>query len=167
LSQRDQVRASRAANNKKKIMTEADKTFVPAQPISAPGRSEVVDSFSRSARMAEDRDQLRQAFAQAVQALGFDHFAQQGEGARLLLADLPANWIFRPDPARDIIFTAAARSLSPFLWSDIPRFMTLVAADARALESAPSGLPCRSIPGLSVRRRACRRPVALPAAALS
>ena len=121
-------------------MTEADKTFAPAQATSAPGRSEIVEVFSRSARMAEDRDQLRLAFVQAVQALGFDHFALQGEGARLLLADLPANWIFRPDPARDIIFTAAARSLSPFLWSDIPRFMTLAPADVRALEGAPSGL---------------------------
>ncbi len=34
----------------------------------------------------------------------------------------------------------ASRSLSPFLWSDILRFMTLAPADTRALESAPPGL---------------------------
>ena len=125
-------------------MSEADKTFQPdtgpATGASMSARSELVENFSRSARMVEDRDQLRLAFLSAVQSLGFDHFALQGEGARLLLADLPANWIFRPDPARDVIFAAASRSLSPFLWSDIPRFMTLAPADARALESAPPGL---------------------------
>lgn len=102
-------------------------------------RADVVENFSRSARVCEDRDQLRQSFGAAVRALGFDHYALQGEGARLLIADLPANWIFRPDPARDIIFVAAAQSLSPFLWSDIPRFVTLAPADARAVDGAPPG----------------------------
>jgi LuxR family quorum-sensing system transcriptional regulator CciR len=124
-------------------MSEVERSFgLAAGPDAgpgAPGRSESVEAFSRAARMAEDRDQLRQAFSRAVQELGFDHFALQGEGARLLLADLPANWIFRPDPARDIIFAAAARSLSPFLWSDIPRLMALNVADARTVESAPPG----------------------------
>ena len=132
------MRLSRA--RKKKNKSEGDKSFLPApDPVSgpdAPRRADVVESFSRSARAVEDRDQLRLAFAAAVLALGFDHYALQGEGARLL----PANWIFRPDPARDVIFAAAARSLSPFLWSDIPRFVTLSPADARALESAPPGL---------------------------
>jgi LuxR family quorum-sensing system transcriptional regulator CciR len=124
-------------------MSEVEKSFgVAARLDTGPGtssRAESVEIFSRMARMAEDRDQLRQAFSKAAQDLGFDHFALQGEGARLLLADLPANWIFRPDPARDIIFAAAARSLSPFLWSDIPRFVALSTADARTVESAPPG----------------------------
>jgi LuxR family quorum-sensing system transcriptional regulator CciR len=124
-------------------MSEAERDFdIAAGPIpgpAAPGRAEIVENFSRQARTAEDRDQLRQAFARAAQGLGFDHFALQGEGARLLLADLPANWIFRPDPGRDIIFVAAARSLSPFLWSDIPRLISLNPADARTVESAPPG----------------------------
>jgi LuxR family quorum-sensing system transcriptional regulator CciR len=124
-------------------MSEAD-TPLPVLPraesVRDPAhRADIVEMFSRSARVAEDRDQLRQAFGQAVQTLGFDHYALQGEGARLLVADLPANWIFRPDPARDIIFAAAAQSLSPFLWSDIPRFVTLSPADARAVEAAPPG----------------------------
>jgi LuxR family quorum-sensing system transcriptional regulator CciR len=105
----------------------------------AESRAQVTEIFSRSARVAEDRDQLRLAFGTAARALGFDHFALQGEGARLLLADLPANWIFRPDPQRDIVFAAAANSLSPFLWSDIPRLVALTAADARAVEAAPPG----------------------------
>jgi len=124
--------------SKKKNMTEGEKAFLrPA--ASAEARAEVVEEFSRVARVVEDRDQLRQAFGAAVQTLGFDHFALQGQGARLLLADLPANWIFRPDPERDIVFAAAARSLSPFLWSDIPRLTPLSAADARAVEGAPPG----------------------------
>ena len=102
-------------------------------------RADIVEMFSRGARVAEDRDQLRQAFGMAVRTLSFDHFALQGEGARLLVADLPANWIFRPDPARDIIFAAAANSLSPFLWSEIPRFVTLSPADRSAVEAAPPG----------------------------
>jgi LuxR family transcriptional regulator, quorum-sensing system regulator CciR len=128
---------------KKNTMNEAERRFdVAAGPATGPGtpsRAQSVEIFSRLARMTEDRDQLRQAFGRAVQELGFDHFALQGEGARLLLADLPANWIFRPDPARDIIFSAAARSLSPFLWSDIPRFVALSRADARAVENGPPG----------------------------
>jgi LuxR family quorum-sensing system transcriptional regulator CciR len=125
----------------KKTMIEPDRNLdVSAGPVSGPGargRAEIVEDFSRMARAAEDRDQLRQAFGKAVQSLGFDHFALQGEGARLLLADLPANWIFRPDPARDIVFVAAARSLSPFLWSDIPRLIALSLADTRAVENGP------------------------------
>ena len=66
----------------------------------AESRAQVAEAFSRSARVAEDRDQLRQAFGTAVRSLGFDHYALQGDGARLLIADLPANWIFRPDPQR-------------------------------------------------------------------
>jgi LuxR family quorum-sensing system transcriptional regulator CciR len=128
---------------KKKKMSEADKNFLaaadPAPGGGATAHADIVESFSRSARVVEDRDQLRLAFAAAVQGLGFEHYALQGEGARLLIADLPANWIFRPDPARDVIFAAASRSLSPFLWADIPRFMALAPADARALESAPPG----------------------------
>jgi LuxR family quorum-sensing system transcriptional regulator CciR len=124
-------------------MSEAERNFeVTAglpDGLAASSRAEIVETFSRMARTVEDRDQLRQAFARAAQALGFDHFALQGEGARLLLADLPANWIFRPDPARDIVFAAAARSLSPFLWSDIPRLIALGAADARTVENAPPG----------------------------
>lgn len=114
--------------------------MAPASAVPNPvERADIVEMFSRSARVAEDRDQLRQSFGQAVQGLGFDHYALQGEGARLLIADLPANWIFRPDPARDVIFAAAAHSLSPFLWSDIPRFVTLAPADSRAVERAPPG----------------------------
>lgn len=124
-------------------MSEVDKrSDIAAGPVpgpGSPGRAEIVEDFLRRARMAEDRDQLRQDFGKAAQALGFDHFALQGEGARLLLADLPANWIFRPDPARDIIFAAAAHSLSPFLWSDIPRLIALNPADARTVENAPPG----------------------------
>lgn len=127
----------------KKTMSEAERNLdMSAGPSSgpdAPGRAEIVEDFSRMARVAEDRDQLRQGFGKAAQALGFDHFALQGEGARLLLADLPANWIFRPDPARDIVFVAAAHSLSPFLWSDIPRLIPLSSADARTVENAPPG----------------------------
>lgn len=125
-------------------MTEAEKILLQpalqAWPVGgAAARGEAVEEFSRISRVVEDRDQLRQAFGQTVRVLGFDHFALQGEGARLLLADLPANWIFRPDPERDIVFAAAARSLSPFLWSDIPRLTPLAAADARAVEAAPPG----------------------------
>ena len=109
------------------------------QSAAAENRAQIAEAFSRSARVAEDRDQLRHAFGAAVRALGFDHFALQGEGARLLIADLPANWIFRPDPERDIVFAAAATSLAPFLWSDIPRLLPLSLADARAVESAPPG----------------------------
>jgi LuxR family quorum-sensing system transcriptional regulator CciR len=122
-------------------MTEAEKICLqsagPAGNVAA--RGEAVEEFSRTSRVVEDRDQLRLAFSHTARVLGFDHFALQGEGARLLLADLPANWIFRPDPERDIIFAAAARSLSPFLWSDIPRLTPLSAADARAVEAAPPG----------------------------
>jgi len=121
------------ADNPLPVMARAD----PARD--AQDRADIVEMFSRSARVAEDRDQLRQAFGQAVRTLGFDHYALQGEGARLLIADLPANWIFRPDPARDIIFAAAAHSLAPFLWSDIPRLVALAPADARAVEAAPPG----------------------------
>jgi len=121
-------------------MTEAEQsTLHPSAPSGADARGEIVEEFSRVARVVEDRDQLRQAFSRAARILGFDHFALQGEGARLLLADLPANWIFRPDPERDIVFAAAARSLSPFLWSDIPRLTTLTPTDARAVEAAPPG----------------------------
>jgi len=122
-------------------MTEAEQSGLQAQlPAGdAEARSEIVEEFSRISRVVEDRDQLRLAFARAARALGFDHFALQGEGARLLLADLPANWIFRPDPERDIVYAAAARSLSPFLWSDIPRLIALSPADARAVEGAPCG----------------------------
>ena len=128
-------------SKKNKNMTEADKTAPePAGPaVATPMRGDVVEEFARSSRVVEDRDQLRLAFAATVRLLGFDHFALQGEGARLLLADLPANWIFRPDPERDIVFAAAARSLSPFLWSDIPRLTPLSPADARAVETAPPG----------------------------
>jgi LuxR family quorum-sensing system transcriptional regulator CciR len=56
-----------------------------------------------------------------------------------LIADLPANWIFRPDPQRDIVFAAAAHSLSPFLWSDIPRLIALGAADLGLAQAAPPG----------------------------
>ena len=113
-------------------MIEAEKIFLPpAGPASAQARGEAVEEFSRISRVVEDRDQLRLALGQTARVLGFDHFALQGEGARLLLADLPANWIFRPDPERDIVFAAAARSLSPFLWSDIPRLTALAAAGLR------------------------------------
>ena len=126
-------------------MSEADKDFLFAadlpveQSAGRNSRADAVENFSRTARVVEDRDQLRQAFSDVSRRLGFDHFALQGEGARLLIADLPANWIFRPDPQRDIIFLAAARSLSPFLWSDIPRFTTLSTADLRQVDAAPPG----------------------------
>ena len=122
-------------------MHEAEKTLSPPSGSAdgAQARGELVEEFSRLARVAEDRDQLRQALGRTVRALGFDHFALQGEGARLLLADPPANWIFRPDPERDVVSAAAAHSLSPFLWSDIPRLVALTPADARAVESAPPG----------------------------
>jgi LuxR family quorum-sensing system transcriptional regulator CciR len=123
----------------KKKMSEADRNLAHASEPITPARAEIVEDFSRVSRGVEDRDRLRDAFGRAAQLLGFDHFALQGEGARLLLADLPANWIFRPDPARDIVFAAAARSLSPFLWSDIPRLVALNAPDARAVENAPPG----------------------------
>lgn len=128
-------------NKKNKNMTEAEKTVLePVGPAwDMPARSDVVEEFSRSSRVVEDRDQLRLVFGTTARLLGFDHFALQGEGARLLLADLPANWIFRPDPERDIVFAAAAHSLSPFLWSDIPRLTALSPADARAVETAPPG----------------------------
>src|ERR1700722_5182962 len=118
-------------------MSEAEKDFLFAadlpveQSAGRNSRADAVENFSRTARVVEDRDQLRQAFSEVSRQLGFDHFALQGEGARLLIADLPANWIFRPDPQRDIIFVAAARSLSPFLWSDIPRLSMLGAPDLR------------------------------------
>jgi LuxR family quorum-sensing system transcriptional regulator CciR len=137
LSQRIPVRRHKK-NNK---MHEAENVCVAAvDPCDgAQARGETVEQFSRTARVAEDRDQLREALGRTVRALGFDHFALQGEGARLLLADLPANWIFRPDPERDVVFAAAAHSLSPFLWSDIPRLIALGPADARAVEAAPPG----------------------------
>jgi LuxR family quorum-sensing system transcriptional regulator CciR len=136
-----QVPLRSGLSNKKKKMTEVEKQYTPETgPIpGAESRAQIAENFSRSARVAEDRDQLRQAFGAAVRALGFDHFALQGEGARLVIADLPANWIFRPDPERDIVFAAAATSLSPFLWSDIPRLVALSALDARAVENAPPG----------------------------
>jgi LuxR family quorum-sensing system transcriptional regulator CciR len=129
------------SDKKKNTMTEAEKTVLapPLAAVGAEARSEIVEEFSRTARAVEDRDQLRQAFGRTVRLLGFDHFALQGEGARLLLADLPANWIFRPDPERDIVYAAAARSLSPFFWSDIPRLIRLSPADTRAVEGAPPG----------------------------
>jgi LuxR family quorum-sensing system transcriptional regulator CciR len=136
LSQQAKVRRSK----KKKKMSDMEPNHLHRPELSsADVRGEIVEEFSRLARVVEDRDQLRQAFGSTARALGFDHFALQGEGARLLLADLPANWIFRPDPERDIVFAAAARSLSPFLWSDIPRLTTLSPADARAVEAAPPG----------------------------
>jgi LuxR family quorum-sensing system transcriptional regulator CciR len=128
-------------SEEEKRMHEAEKTLspLPGSSDGAQPRGELVEEFSRLARVVEDRDQLRQALGRTVRALGFDHFALQGEGARLLLADLPANWIFRPDPERDVVFAAAAHSLSPFLWSDIPRLVALAPVDARAVESAPPG----------------------------
>src|SRR5665213_3294362 len=128
-------------NEKKKKMVEPQ-TSPPRRtgPAGdAEARGEIVAEFARVARVVEDRDQLRQAFGATVRALGFEHFALQGFGARLLLADLPANWIFRPDPERDIVFAAAAHSLSPFLWSDIPRLTPLTPADTRTVEGAPPG----------------------------
>jgi LuxR family quorum-sensing system transcriptional regulator CciR len=136
LSQKVPTRLHRTA---KKNMSEADKSFEQGPVPVPPTRAEIVEDFSRVARSVEDRDQLRDGFGKAAQLLGFDHFALQGEGARLLLADLPANWIFRPDPARDIVFAAAARSLSPFLWSDMSRLVVLNPADAQAVENAPPG----------------------------
>ena len=152
-------------------MTEVDKVYLHRTGPDA--RAEVVEEFSRVARVVEDRDQLRQAFGASVRALGFDHFALQGEGARLLIADLSANWIFRPDPERDIIFAAAAvASLSPFLWSDIPRLTPLSAADARPVEGSPPGfaVPLLARPSCLRdwrRRRGWRRRAPLPAAAPS
>jgi LuxR family quorum-sensing system transcriptional regulator CciR len=127
-------------NEKKKKMIEPETTPHRTGPAGdAEARGEIVAEFARVARVVEDRDQLRQAFGATVRALGFEHFALQGQGARLLLADLPANWIFRPDPERDVVFAAAAHSLSPFLWSDIPRLTPLTPADARTVEGAPPG----------------------------
>ena len=64
------------------MMHEAEKTCLPpVDPCDgAQARGDLVEEFSRTARVAEDRDQLRQALGRTVRALGFDHFALQGEG---------------------------------------------------------------------------------------
>ncbi|MBV9548637.1 MAG: hypothetical protein JO256_03075 [Alphaproteobacteria bacterium] len=120
-------------------MTEAENASWPAAGPAPEIRAQAVEAFAHLVRVATDRDQLRQGLGTTVRVLGFDHFALQGEGARLLLADLPANWIFRPDPRRDIIYAAAGRALAPFLWSDIPRLMRLSPEDAQTLAEAPPG----------------------------
>jgi LuxR family quorum-sensing system transcriptional regulator CciR len=105
-------------------------------PALADMRGRVVQEFSRAARAVGGPSLLRAALCDAARALGFHHVLLQGACGAVWLADMPPTWRTAPTPDEDAVLTAAAQSLVPFLWSDIPRLVTPTAGRRDFLEGA-------------------------------
>jgi LuxR family quorum-sensing system transcriptional regulator CciR len=101
-------------------------------PQMGPG-PRIVQDFSRAARGAADMAQLRALLCEAVRALGFQHFLLQGAAGQVWLADLPPAWTVAP--SGDAVLSAASQSYAPFLWSDIPRLVSLTSGQRDFLDA--------------------------------
>lgn len=82
----------------------------------------LVQDFAGAARAARDMKALSVLTVAASRGLGFDYVALSGAGGPLWLADLPADW---QDRSSEAALAAASQCYAPFLWSDIPRLISL------------------------------------------
>jgi LuxR family quorum-sensing system transcriptional regulator CciR len=68
--------------------------------------------------------------------LGFQHLLLQGACGSPWLADLPQGFDVAVEAGDDAVLAAASQGFAPFLWSDIPRLVTLTPGQRAFLRAA-------------------------------
>ena len=110
-------------------------------------RFEDVQEFVREANRVADMPSLRSLTEGVVEALGFDYFAlvhhvnlakRPNDYVRLI--NYPRSWIEMSQKyayyADDPVHAASQKSGTPFLWTDVPKIITLTNRQEEILDSA-------------------------------